>query len=151
MMTKVRQYRATLSQLQAQLRKLDAKEREDLLATADSLTPSEPQAASEILRQEAEHGQRLLDQAGRSIARSTAVALESEQVGSEIVTDLGTQRETLVRARARLQETDAELGRSRRAVRRLYFGLVKNKAALILVIVVEVLILAGLVYYKFFS
>ena len=45
------------------------------------------------------------------------MALESEEVGGEIVSDLGVQRETLERARNRLQETNAEISRSRKVTR----------------------------------
>ena len=48
------------------------------------------------------------------VCRSQQAALESEEVGGEIVSDLGVQRETLERARTRLQETNAEISRSRK-------------------------------------
>lgn len=78
------------------------------------------------------------------------MALESEAIGEEVITDLGTQRETLERTRSRLQETDAELGRSRRVVRSLNSGVLKNKVVLIVIIIVEIGILIAVIIWKFF-
>ena len=76
------------------------------------------------------------------------MAVETEHVGEEIISDLSTQRETLERSRGRLQETSEELSQSRRVVRRLYFGVIQNKVILSLVIVIEVVLLIFLIYWK---
>ena len=49
----------------------------------------------------------------------------------------------------RLVETDVELGRSRRILRKMYLNVFTNKIVLILIIVLEICILAGLLYWKF--
>lgn len=83
--------------------------------------------------------------------RSQQVAVETEAVGGEIISDLGVQREQLERTRGRIYDTYDELSRSQRILRRIYFGVIQNKLVLIVIIVIEVLILAGLVYLKFLS
>ena len=45
------------------------------------------------------------------------MALESEAVGEEIVSDLAVQREGLERAQARVQDTQQEIGRSDALIR----------------------------------
>ena len=75
--------------------------------------------------------------------------METEDVGNEIISDLGVQRESLERTRERLQETNSEITRSRRVLRRMYFGVLQNKAVLILIILLEVAILGALIYVKF--
>lgn len=50
-------------------------------------------------------GQRVLERTADSIARSTAIAIETEQIGTEVVGELGTQRETLQRTKGRLHDT----------------------------------------------
>ena len=69
--------------------------------------------------------------------------------GNEIIGDLGTQRETLERTRARLIESDLELGRSRRILKKMYLNVFSNKIILIVIIIIEIAILAGVIYYKY--
>ena len=93
--------------------------------------------------------QDVIQSTSQSLTRSHRVALETEDVGAEILSDLGVQRETLERTRVRLQETDAELSRSRRILRKMYFGVLQNKALLIVIILVEICILGAVIYDKY--
>ena len=45
-----------------------------------------------------------MDRMAASIQRSTATALESERIGTEVIEDLNYQRERLTGARDRLQD-----------------------------------------------
>ena len=45
-----------------------------------------------------------MQRASESIARSHQIAAETDQIGVEIIDELGTQRETIVRARDRVRE-----------------------------------------------
>lgn len=83
--------------------------------------------------------------------RSTQLAVENEEIGDAIISDLGQQRETLERSRARLQETNAELSRGRRILIRLKVSTLYNKILLLFIIIIELCILAALIYWKFFS
>ena len=79
------------------------------------------------------------------------MAVENKEIGDAIISDLGTQRETLERSRARLQETNAELSRGRRILIRLKVSTIYNKILFLFIIIIELCILAALVYWKFFS
>lgn len=92
-----------------------------------------------------------LDRAAQSVARSQVVAAETEQIGREVINELGGQRETLLRAKRRLSETDHELDSSRRVLRLITRGVLTNKIALILIIVLEIIILGLTIYLKFFA
>ncbi|KAE8748771.1 hypothetical protein FOCC_FOCC004574 [Frankliniella occidentalis] len=92
-----------------------------------------------------------LARASQSIARSTQIAVETEQIGTEVVGKLGQQRETLLRARQRVADTDAELNRADAIMRKMACAVVSNKLILILIILMEAAILAALVYLKFFK
>ena len=129
MLEKVRAFREKSAKLQSRLKLEHQHEQQSI-----SLMTSEDE---------------ILQSTSQSLARSQQVALESEDVGNEILTDLGVQREALERTRVRLQETDAELSRSKRILRKMYFGVIQNKALLIVVIVVEVCILLALIYSKY--
>ncbi|CAG0881833.1 unnamed protein product [Darwinula stevensoni] len=93
----------------------------------------------------------ILSRTSESIARSQQVASETEQIGTEVIADLGEQREALLRARNRLRDTDTDLGKTRRILRSMYWNVISNKLFLIVIILMEIFILVGLVYWKFFS
>ncbi|XP_034233473.1 vesicle transport through interaction with t-SNAREs homolog 1B [Thrips palmi] len=92
-----------------------------------------------------------LERASQSIARSTQIAVETEQIGTEVVSELGQQRETLLRARQRVADTDEELNRADAILRKMKCGVLSNKLTLLLIILMEGGILACLVYLKFFK
>ena len=58
-------------------------------------------------------------------------------MGNVIVNDLSVQRETLERARGMLHETDVELSRSRRILKRISRGTLYNKVLTYLLLVVN--------------
>ncbi|XP_071080153.1 vesicle transport through interaction with t-SNAREs homolog 1B-like [Haliotis cracherodii] len=96
-------------------------------------------------------GHQSLQRTSESIARSQQIAAETDQIGVEIIDELGQQRETLVRTRDRLSDTDANLGKSRKILKGMARRLMTNKMILAVIILFEVGILGGLVYWKFFS
>jgi len=105
---------------------------------------------------EAEHRQVLLEgnaaleRSAQSVARSQAVAAESEQIGTEVISELGEQRERLLRAKRRLSQTDDELNKTRRILNVMRLKVLTNKIVLILIILLELVILGITVYLKFF-
>ncbi|KAK4292934.1 hypothetical protein Pmani_034335 [Petrolisthes manimaculis] len=102
------------------------------------------------IRKQIQDGTAVLERTSGSIARSTAIAAETEQVGTEVLGELGTQRETLSRTRDRLVDADGELSRSKRLIRSMSRHVVYNKILLVIIIILEIAILGGLVYWKFF-
>ncbi|BFZ06934.1 hypothetical protein BsWGS_09973 [Bradybaena similaris] len=96
-------------------------------------------------------GHQSLQRASDSIARSHQIAAETDQIGVEIIDELGEQRETLLRTKGRLEETDANLGKSRLILKGMAKRMMTNKLILCVIILIELGILAGVVYWKFFS
>ena len=76
--------------------------------------------------------------------------METEQVGTEVLGELGTQRDTLIRTRDRLIDTEGELTRSKRIIRTLSHNVLYNKILLVIIILLECAILAAVIYWKFF-
>jgi len=107
--------------------------------------------ANKEYRQQVLAGSRVLERTGDSLIRTQQIAVETEAVGGEIIGDLGTQREALERARTRLIDTDEELGRSRKIIRKMYLNVFSNKILLVCIILVEAGILAAIVYWKYFK
>lgn len=85
-----------------------------------------------------------------SIARSHHIAAETDAIGQDIVEVLGGQREQLERTKDRLINTSENLSKSRKILRSISRKIATNKLLLSIIIILELAILAGLVYYKFF-
>ena len=96
-------------------------------------------------------GTQMLNRTTESIARSHAVSAETDAIGQDIITELGTQRESLVRTRERLHETDADLSKSRKILNSMARRVMTNKLILIFIIFLELAVLGGVVYWKFFT
>uniref|UniRef100_A0A8C5LC36 t-SNARE coiled-coil homology domain-containing protein n=1 Tax=Jaculus jaculus TaxID=51337 RepID=A0A8C5LC36_JACJA len=84
-------------------------------------------------------GTESLNRATQSIERSHRIATETDQIGSEIIEELGEQRDQLERTKSRLVNTSENLSK-----------MTTNNLLLSIIILLELAILAGLVYYKFF-
>ncbi|XP_059476563.1 vesicle transport through interaction with t-SNAREs homolog 1A-like isoform X3 [Neocloeon triangulifer] len=86
-----------------------------------------------------EQRQRLLDNSekiertGRQLQAGYRIALETEEIGTAVMRDLHSQRETLQRARNRLRETDAELGRSSRIINSMIARSIQHRVILFVV------------------
>ncbi|XP_020481998.1 vesicle transport through interaction with t-SNAREs homolog 1B [Labrus bergylta] len=91
-----------------------------------------------------------LNNASQSIERSQRIANETEQIGTDIIEELGEQREQLDRTRDRLVHTGENLGRTRKILRSMARRLVTNKLLLAVIILMELAILGAVVYLKFF-
>ncbi|CAF1427427.1 unnamed protein product [Adineta steineri] len=82
---------------------------------------------------------------------SRQTAHETEQLGQEIMSDLTTQRESLLRTQGKLNEGNEHLKAGRKTLRLMYSRVIMNKVLLITIILVELGILGGVIYWKFFS
>ncbi|XP_053476231.1 vesicle transport through interaction with t-SNAREs homolog 1B [Ictalurus furcatus] len=107
---------------------------------------TEQQAQRALLIQ----GSDSLNNATQSIARSHRIAVETEHIGTDIIEELGQQREQLDRTRDRLVHTGENLSRSRKIIRTMSRKVMTNKLLLGIIIVMEVAILGAVVYLKFF-
>merc|ERR1711983_735783 len=111
MLTKVRSFRETIANVQSEIRKKESelsREKYSRVHRSDENDLTQ----EEMLRQQVMRGSNVLEKTSQSIARSTQIAHETEEVGENIMGDLTTQRETLERARTTLSEADADLTRS---------------------------------------
>ncbi|CAH8459340.1 unnamed protein product [Dicrocoelium dendriticum] len=95
---------------------------------------------------------RLLDNTER-IARSTnrledgvRVALQTEEIGSHILSDLGEQREKLQRSRNRLRQADADLTKSSRILTQMTRRIFQNRIVLMGTILLLILIFVVTIY-----
>ena len=94
-------------------------------------------------------GHAALERTADSLARSHRTAIETEQLGEEVVSELSAQRETLLRSKNRLTDTDEELSKTHALLRKMALGVMTNKIILIVIIVLELAILGAVCYIKF--
>lgn len=95
-------------------------------------------------------GNAALERSAQSIARSQVVAVESEQIGTEVISELGEQRDRLLRAKRRLSQTDEELDKTRKILNVMRLKVLTNKIVLVLIIFLELIILGIIIYLRFF-
>lgn len=105
----------------------------------------------EANRQLALDGRAVIERTGESLARSTQIAIETENIGTEVISELGEQRETLLRAKSRLTSADEQLESAKSILRRMRRNVFYNKLILILIIILETAILGTVSYLKFFK
>ncbi|XP_038128578.1 vesicle transport through interaction with t-SNAREs homolog 1A isoform X1 [Cyprinodon tularosa] len=68
-----------------------------------------------------------LERSSRRLEAGYQIAVETEQVGQEILSNLHTDREKIQRARERLRETDANLGKSSRVLTGMLRRIIQNR------------------------
>lgn len=102
-------------------------------------------------RQVALEGRAVLERTGESLARSNQIAIETEQIGNEVVSELSEQRETLLRTRSRLENASEQLDTAKSVLKRMGRNAIYNKLILILIIIIEIAILISITYLKFFK
>lgn len=94
-------------------------------------------------------GREALERTSQSLMRSERVAIETENIGTSVINELGQQRETLIRASDRLNDIDQSISQSRQILNFMKRGVLTNKLILVLIIICEIGILACLVYLRF--
>ncbi|KAJ1660208.1 t-SNARE VTI1 [Dispira simplex] len=119
--TRLRSYRTDLDQLKKGLRKANyglAASRQELFGNRDSLSsPAEFDSMSMDQRSRLLAGTERLNESGRRLQDSHALALETESVGAGILADLRAQREQIIHTHDTLLEADSHVDRAQRTIK----------------------------------
>uniref|UniRef100_A0A8D0L9R1 Vesicle transport through interaction with t-SNAREs 1B n=1 Tax=Sphenodon punctatus TaxID=8508 RepID=A0A8D0L9R1_SPHPU len=153
MMAKIRTYKRDLAMFQREVRSTDlgvgpgghGHTNHGIFSTENEQS-TQLQSQRVLLLQ----GTESLNRATESIDRSHRIAAETDQIGTDIIEELGEQREQLDRTKSRLVNTSENLSKSRKILRAMSRRLMTNKLLLSVIIILELAILGGVVYYKFF-
>ncbi|XP_072341268.1 vesicle transport through interaction with t-SNAREs homolog 1B isoform X1 [Scyliorhinus torazame] len=151
MNVKIRSYRKNVSKLQRDVRSNDIgygmrSDVKYIVYNAENEQSNYSSSQRALLLQ----GTDGLNRATQSIDRSHRIAAETDQIGSDIIEELGGQREQLERSKDRLINTGENLSRSRKMLRAMSRRVMTNKLLLGIIIILELAILAAVVYFKFF-
>lgn len=99
-------------------------------------------------RRVALEGRQILERTSASLARSNQIAIDTETIGTEVISELDEQRESLLRSQRRLEDANADLTMSNALLRAMKRNVFYNKLILVLIIVLEACCLAGLLFIK---
>ncbi|XP_076645284.1 vesicle transport through interaction with t-SNAREs 1a isoform X2 [Halictus rubicundus] len=92
-----------------------------------------------------------IDRSGRTLQNGYRMVLETEEIGSQVLKELHSQRETIQRGRGRLRDTDAELGRGSRLLSGMIFRNLQQRFILAAVALMLIIVGCVVVYYSFKS
>jgi len=150
LMSRSRGYKAQLEKLRKEHNKANAaasaiSNRNELIGASSSQNYNH----NDILRNKMAEGLASLERGSQSVARSERVAAETDEVGIQIIGDLDDQRETLIRTKEKLKETDSDLSRSRRILNNMAIKVATNKLLLVVIIILELAIIGAVVYLRF--
>eukprot|EP00123_Amoebidium_parasiticum_P021084 comp6124_c0_seq1/m.1961 comp6124_c0_seq1/g.1961 ORF comp6124_c0_seq1/g.1961 comp6124_c0_seq1/m.1961 type:complete len:224 (-) comp6124_c0_seq1:106-777(-) len=150
LLRRVDAYRAEVSNLEKELRKaavaFTEANREELIDVQnmdlDDLTGSDQR---QLLLRNTER----LHQTGRRIEEAERQTLEIQEIGIGVMENLANQRDTIVRAKETLRETDSNLRKSMRVANSMARRIWQNKLIMYGIMVFAVLAIAAIIYLKF--
>jgi vesicle transport through interaction with t-SNAREs protein 1 len=132
---RLKSYHAELGKLEKDLKQArvafsdDARLRDELLGTDDVLQTEDQRARLLDNSERLERSSHRLDQ-------SYKTCLETEQLGTQILDDLNSQRTTIQRARDRLRGTNEHLGKSSRILSGMARRAIQNRVVLIVLAII---------------
>ncbi|KAH9504033.1 Vesicle transport through interaction with t-SNAREs 1A [Bulinus truncatus] len=140
--TRVKSFKTELTKLQSDLKRaklgIDAN-RDELLG--EDTHDSEDQRTRLLDNTET------LERSGRRLDHGYRIAVETEQIGSQIMEDLHHQRQTITRSRARLQEMDSALGKSSRVLSGMMQRVIQNR---VMLLGVGLIVLIAIILFIYF-
>ncbi|XP_039126750.1 vesicle transport v-SNARE 13-like [Dioscorea cayenensis subsp. rotundata] len=149
LLAKLREYKSDLNNLKSELKRITSansnnKTREDLLelGMADTLAASTDQRGRLLMSTER------INQSSERIKESRRTMLETEELGVSILQDLHQQRQSLLHAHNTLHGVDDNIGKSRKILGAMSRRMDRNKWIIGTVIVVLVLAILLILYFK---
>nr|XP_020635525.1 vesicle transport through interaction with t-SNAREs homolog 1A isoform X4 [Pogona vitticeps] len=89
-----------------------------------------------------------LERSSRRLEAGYQIAVETEQIGQEILENLSHDREKIQRARERLRETDANLGKSSRILTGMLRRIIQNRILIVILGIIVVLAVIMVIYFS---
>ncbi|CAH1794609.1 unnamed protein product [Owenia fusiformis] len=145
-------YSTRLKSYKTELIKLEKDFKKARIAFSDEVHMRDELLGGDDTNNSEDQRQRLLDnterleRSGKRLEQGYRTAIETEQIGNQILEDLSSQRETIQRSRERLRETDANLGKSSRVLSGMMRRIIQNRLILV-VIGLIILVIIGLGIY----
>nr|KAF6304509.1 vesicle transport through interaction with t-SNAREs 1A [Myotis myotis] len=90
-----------------------------------------------------------LERSSRRLEAGYQIAVETEQIGQEMLENLSHDREKIQRARERLRETDANLGKSSRVLTGMLRRIIQNRVLVVVLAVILVITILMAITFSF--
>ncbi|XP_064457384.1 vesicle transport through interaction with t-SNAREs homolog 1A-like [Ornithodoros turicata] len=143
---RVKSYQAELVQLKKELHRARIAYSDDVLARDELFGDSEGLSTSE--RQCLLDNTESLERSTNKLKAGHRLAIETEQIGAAILTDLSAQRDTIKRAREKLKETDHDIGKSSHVLTGMIRRALQNKFILYIVVGAVLLVIVLCIYFS---
>ncbi|EIM23755.1 V-snare-domain-containing protein [Wallemia mellicola] len=144
--SKLRSNKSTLSKLKDETgRLLDSSDRHELLAGSSDSPYYDDQQERQDLLLDADR----MDNTNARLENSHRIALDTEDVGAEILRNLRQQREQIENTHNTLGEADTGIDRSMRTLKKMWRHSIKQKAVTWLIIGILVLLILIVLWGKF--
>ncbi|XP_068112674.1 vesicle transport through interaction with t-SNAREs homolog 1A isoform X2 [Hyperolius riggenbachi] len=143
--SRMRSYKQEMSKLEADFKRsriaYSDEVRNELLG--DDGNSSESQRAHLLDNTE------VLERSSRRLEAGYQIAVETEQIGQNILENLSQDREKIQRSRERLRETDTNLGKSSRILTGMLRRIIQNRLLLVVLAVIIVFTIVLAIYFSF--
>uniref|UniRef100_A0A8R1DEU1 t-SNARE coiled-coil homology domain-containing protein n=1 Tax=Caenorhabditis japonica TaxID=281687 RepID=A0A8R1DEU1_CAEJA len=141
---RVRSYQNDKKQLDTELEKAIKRVREE--ADRDELLAFDDQLNGHRQEDQLIANTQRLERSTRKIQDAHRIAVETEQIGTEMLSNLANQRETIGRSRDRLRQSNADLGRANKSLNSMIRRAIQNRLLLLVVTFLLSFMLLYIVY-----
>ncbi|CAB16506.2 t-SNARE coiled-coil homology domain-containing protein [Caenorhabditis elegans] len=128
---RVRSYQSDKKQLDTELEKAIKRVREE--ADRDELLAFDDQLDEHRQEDQLIANTQRLERSTRKVQDAHRIAVETEQIGAEMLSNLASQRETIGRSRDRLRQSNADLGRANKTLSSMIRRAIQNRLLLLIV------------------
>ncbi|XP_077205858.1 vesicle transport through interaction with t-SNAREs homolog 1A isoform X2 [Paroedura picta] len=144
-------YSSRMRSYKQEMEKLEADFKRSRIAYSDEVRNEllgDDGNSSEIQRAHLLDNTERLERSSRRLEAGYQIAVETEQIGQEMLENLSHDREKIQRARERLRETDANLGKSSRILTGMLRRIIQNR---ILIVILGIIVIFAVVMVIYLS
>lgn len=144
---RLKSYQAELRRLEEDYNKSKIKPNPLLVDDSSSIDDFDIGASEDQKRRLLDNSERL-ERTGNRLEEGYRIAVETEEIGTQVLQNLSTQRESIQRSRNRLRETNADLGRSSRLMNTMIMRSIRDKFVLYIIGVVFIVAVSLTIYFS---
>ncbi|KAI5950197.1 vti1 [Candida margitis] len=148
--TKIRQYKSQIDDVKSKYKQLsDVQDRHELFGSRYRDEDNTGNGVSDSQRKQLLNNQSSLERSSQRLQDSQRIALETENIGGNILNDLRSQREQIGGARNTLMQADSYVDRSIQTLKSMGRRLTANKFISYAIIAVLILLIFLVLFSKF--
>nr|XP_028586111.1 vesicle transport through interaction with t-SNAREs homolog 1A isoform X2 [Podarcis muralis] len=144
-------YSSRMRSYKQEMEKLEADFKRSRIAYSDEVRNEllgDDGNSSEIQRAHLLDNTERLERSSRRLEAGYQIAVETEQIGQDILENLSSDREKIQRARERLRETDANLGKSSRILTGMLRRIIQNRILLVILGIIVIFAVLMIIYFS---